>query len=196
MRSLKNPSSVSSLALVLAALCAFVACAGSAVAQRSPAAPYAGQEQNRVSTLSADDVSELLAGGGWGLAKPAEFNGYPGPAHVLELADKLELTPDQRKSVERIFKRMQAKARSLGQRYVASEIALDSVFKSGITDTGALTTRLRDAERLRAELRRAHLQAHVETAPLLTDVQKRKYAELRGYGASATPHDHQHMHKH
>ncbi len=31
-----------------------------------------------------------------GLALAAELNGYPGPAHVIELADSLELTEAQR----------------------------------------------------------------------------------------------------
>ena len=31
-----------------------------------------------------------------GLALAAELNGYPGPSHVLELADKLELSAEQR----------------------------------------------------------------------------------------------------
>ena len=39
-----------------------------------------------IKSLSQDDQSALLAGRGMGLARPAELNGYPGPAHVLELA--------------------------------------------------------------------------------------------------------------
>ena len=36
-------------------------------------------------------MADLRAGRGMGLALAAELNGYPGPAHVLELADKLDL---------------------------------------------------------------------------------------------------------
>lgn len=163
-----------------------------------PAQTYAGQEKRTISTLSTDDVEALLAGRGWGLAKPAELNGFPGPMHVLELADKLDLTEQQRKRVEQIFKRMQLRAKSIGTRYIEAERALDNVFKEGAAQTGSLQTRLRDAERLRSELRRAHLQAHVETTPVLTPEQRRKYAELRGYGAGgdhAAGHPH-HGHKH
>lgn len=172
---------------------------GATQAQRTeptpaPAHPYAGQQARTVTSLSAEDISELLAGGGWGLAKPAELTGYPGPAHVLELADKLALTPDQRTKVERIFKRMQARAKSIGPRYVAAELAIDEAFRSGKTGSGALETRLRDAERLRFELRRAHLQAHLETTPLLSTDQRRKYAELRGYG-DQDGHHRMHHHK-
>ena len=38
---------------------------------------------------------QFLAGAGMGYAKAAELNSYPGPMHVLELADRLGLTPDQ-----------------------------------------------------------------------------------------------------
>lgn len=171
---------------------------GAAHAQRAvpqPAQPYAGQQSRGVTSLSPEDISQLLAGGGWGLAKPAELNGFPGPAHVLELADKLALTPDQRTRVERIFKRMQARAKSIGARYVAAELAIDEVFRSGKAASGGLETRLRDAERLRSELRRVHLQAHIETTPLLTNAQRKRYDELRGYGAQGG-HHHMPHHKH
>jgi hypothetical protein len=39
--------------------------------------------------LSDQEVSALLDGHGAGFAKAAELNGYPGPMHVLELADRL-----------------------------------------------------------------------------------------------------------
>lgn len=174
-----------------------IAASSPAAAQRAaPAQPYAGEQTRAVSTLSADDVELLLAGRGWGLAKPAELNGYPGPMHVLELADKLDLTEQQKKRVELIFKRMHLRAKSIGQRYVAAEAAIDQVFRSGAAyNAGTLVTQLRDTERLRAELRRTHLQAHVETTPILTEAQRKKYVELRGYGVGGEHTGHQH-HKH
>ena len=39
----------------------------------------------------------------WASALAAELNGYPGPSHVLELADKLELSTEQRASMQRLF---------------------------------------------------------------------------------------------
>jgi hypothetical protein len=38
-----------------------------------------------------------------GMAKAAELNGYPGPAHVLSLATQLGLTPDQHQQVTAIL---------------------------------------------------------------------------------------------
>jgi hypothetical protein len=56
-----------------------------------------------IKALSEQQVADLQAGRGMGLALPAELNGYPGPAHVLELADKLGLSADQRASVHPSF---------------------------------------------------------------------------------------------
>ena len=147
--------------------------------------PYAGEETRAVSTLSADDITALLDGQGWGLAKPAELNGYPGPRHVLELADALQLTPLQRLSVEASFERMKARAKALGARYVEAEKALDELFKSGAADIGQLSERVAHAEKLRAELRSTHLGAHLEVTALLSPDQRKRYAELRGYAGGA-----------
>src|SRR5258705_1471679 len=59
-------------------------------------APYAGKEQRAIKALSDDEVKQYSAGAGMGHAKAAELNRYPGPMHVLELADTLELSSEQR----------------------------------------------------------------------------------------------------
>ena len=71
--------------------------------------PYAGQESRGIKALSAQEVSDLLAGKGMGLAKAAELNGYPGPMHVLERAAQLQLTPDQTSKTEALFKKVKAR---------------------------------------------------------------------------------------
>ena len=65
------------------------------------------------------------------MAKAAELNGYPGPAHVLTLAKELKLTESQRQQVQAIFDRMNAAARPLGAKLVEREQALDRLFASG-----------------------------------------------------------------
>jgi hypothetical protein len=80
-----------------------VLCAsGVAWAQTSP---YAGQEQRPIKALSDQEVAALLAGQGAGFAKAAELNGYPGPMHVLELADRLALSADPLRHVARLRQR-------------------------------------------------------------------------------------------
>ena len=62
-----------------------------------------------------------------GFAKAAELNGYPGPAHVLELAEQLELSPTQRRDTEAIFERMQTRAKAAGKRVIDEESRLDTI---------------------------------------------------------------------
>ena len=54
--------------------------------------PYAGMQTRSIKALSEQQIADLKAGRGMGLALPAELNGYPGPVHVLELSDQLGLS--------------------------------------------------------------------------------------------------------
>ena len=67
--------------------------------------PYAGLQARPVKALSDQQIADLKAGRGMGLALAAELNGYPGPMHVLELATPLGLSDDQRAKVAGIVRR-------------------------------------------------------------------------------------------
>jgi Spy/CpxP family protein refolding chaperone len=153
--------------------------------------PYAGQQHRAIKALSKGDVADLLAGRGWGLAKPAELNGYPGPAHVLELRDELGLSPQQIAVVEAVFETMQQQAATLGREYVEAERALDALFAAGTATPQALARHTDAAGRLHAALRRTHLEAHLQIRPLLTAEQIARYRRLRGY-AEMEHHKHAH----
>jgi hypothetical protein len=58
--------------------------------------PYAGLQARPIKALSEQQVADLRAGRGMGLALAAELNGYPGPLHVLELSKELDLGQSQR----------------------------------------------------------------------------------------------------
>lgn len=163
---------------------ALLAAAGllAAPAMAQTPSPYAGVEGREIKALSEAEVEGLLAGAGMGFAKAAELNRYPGPKHVLELADELRLTPEQRAATEESFERMQAKARELGARLVAAERDLDRAFADGAVDAGELRRRTAGIADLEGELRYVHLAAHLETRDLLDDGQVAHYAWLRGYG--------------
>jgi Spy/CpxP family protein refolding chaperone len=114
------------LALVLAATAFAIP-----VRADNQSAPYAGQQARSVKSLSAEDVAALLKGEGMGMAKVAELNGYPGPVHVLTLANELGLTESQRQQVQAIFDRMSAAAKPLGAKWVEREQVLDGLFVRG-----------------------------------------------------------------
>ncbi len=166
---------------------------------KQTAQPYAGQQARAVASLSDEDVQGFLDGRGMGLAKAAELNGHPGPMHVLELAEELTLTSEQRQAVKAAFDRMKAKAKALGETYVKAEQAVDQAFKSGTADAAEVAARVAEANRLLGEVRLSHLQAHVEITPLLTPEQRTRYAVLRGYAGSGVAHQpdkHHHKPKH
>lgn len=160
--------------------------------------PYAGEERREVKSLSAEEVESLMKGEGAGMARAAELNHYPGPRHVLDLADKLKLTPAQRERAQKIFDAMRAEAVRLGAQVVEAERALDALFARGEADAPGLERASREVGRLRADLRAAHLRAHVEMRAALTPEQVRLYDELRGYTAPGGhgPGQHQHQRQH
>ena len=86
--------------------------------------PYAGMHTRSIKALSEQQIADLGAGRGMGLALAAELNGYPGPSHVLELADKLELSADQRAGMQRLFDSMKAEAMPIGARLIEQEAEL------------------------------------------------------------------------
>jgi hypothetical protein len=115
------------------------------------------------------------------LALPAELNSHPGPAHLLELADALELDPAQRTAIEELFDAMQARAIDLGAALIDAEAALDSGFENGGLSQDDLRQLIMTAETLRAELRFLHLSQHLRTVNILTGQQIAQYDVLRGY---------------
>ncbi len=157
---------------------------------------YAGQEQREIKALSSEEIQNYLAGKGAGLAKAAELNHYPGPAHVLELADKLQLSEEQKARTKAIFDGMQKEAARQGKALVEKEQELDRLFAAGAVTTDSLHSTLKQIGELQAGVRRSHLQAHIEQQAVLTKAQIAKYDALRGYGAQDNAEQGGHSHKH
>lgn len=171
---------------------------GSAAAIVSGAqpSPYSGQENREIKALSAEEVATYLEGKGMGLAKAAELNHYPGPAHVLALANELDLTPDQRARTQVLFRTMEVDAVTLGKQLVTREQELDDLFANRTITKEKLQQALEAIALLQGKVRQVHLQTHLVQAEILDAKQIRKYDELRGYAQSADStrpgHPHQH----
>lgn len=167
---------------------AFVLAAGTASAQ----SPYAGMQTRPIKALSEQQVDDLKAGRGMGLAMPAELNGYPGPLHVLELADKLALTTAQRDAFKTMFASMKAEAVPLGEQLIALEGRLDRQFADRTVTPDTLAATTAQIADVQGKLRNAHLKYHLTAADALTSDQRNTYAMLRGYGAGHQGHGRQH----
>ncbi len=169
--------------LVVAALMV-TALAGPASAQHHQQpqhTPYAGFQQREVKALSAQQIADLRAGRGMGLALAGELNGYPGPLHVIELAEPLHLSTVQRQRVQELFEAMRAEAVSVGEQLIAQESALDRAFAERKIDADSLGRLTAQIGETQGRLRAVHLKYHLTTAGLLTDDQRHRYAALRGY---------------
>lgn len=155
---------------------------GAAAAQHKHGnTPYAGLHQRAVKALSEQQVADLRAGRGMGFALSAELNGYPGPLHVLELADQLRLNPEVREKIQDLFNAMKAEAVPAGETLIAYETTLDGAFVSRTISPESLTTLTAEIGQAQARLRAIHLKYHLMTADLLSPSQRERYRELRGY---------------
>jgi hypothetical protein len=147
---------------------------------------YAGQQSRAVKSLSEQEVADLLAGNGMGLAKAAELNRYPGPRHVLDLGGELGLSEQQIEAVRTVFARMRREAQSLGAMIVERETMLDRLFAEARIGAGLLEAETAVIAELQGRLRRVHLAAHLDTRQVLTTEQVDRYTIARGYGTRAT----------
>jgi len=164
----------------------------SAASAGQSAMPYAGQQTRAIKALSDDEIAALVNGEGMGLAKAAELNGYPGPAHVLTIAQQLKLTDQQHQQIQAIFDRMSAAAKPLGAELVERERALDQLFAKGEITPDGLTAETTAIAELQGRLRYTHLAAHLETRALLSADQIALYRRLRGYGEPGASMRHHH----
>jgi Spy/CpxP family protein refolding chaperone len=153
--------------------------------------PYSGLEARPIKALSDQQIADLKAGRGMGMALAAELNGYPGPVHVLELAEPLGLTPGQRDRMAELFEAMKAEAVALGETLIAAEASLDRQFAAKTVTEASLVESVQAIAARQAALRAAHLKYHLDTVEVLTRDQVARYAALRGYGGGAAkPHQH------
>src|SRR5262249_40158483 len=166
--------------MALFALLAMVATTATGIAQ-SPS-PYAGQEQRTIKALSDEEIRDLLEARGMGLAKAAELNSYPGPLHVLQLANELGLPDPQRKPTDTLYPTMRQRALSIGRQIIeAEQRALDRAFANGAIEPATLRSQVTAIATLQGKLRAVHLEAHLAQRSLLTPEQIAQYDALRGY---------------
>lgn len=172
---MKNMYPIAAGAVVLLA-----ALSATAMAQSSQ--PYSGMQSRAIKALNDQQVADLRAGRGMGLALAAELNGYPGPSHLLELSDKLGLTPDQHSALKGMFDAMKADTIPIGENLIAQEERLDRLFAEQTVSAERLKESTRNIGETQARLRNAHLSYHLQARAILRPSQIRQYAELRGYG--------------
>jgi len=121
-------------------------------------------------------------GRGFGMAFVADQQGYPGPLHVLELKDRLKLTPEQEAKAQMLLAAMFAESRPKGERLLEAERKPGSLFSEGRADEASIRSAVADVERARGDVRLVHLMFHLKMREVLTDEQRRLYHEARWSG--------------
>jgi hypothetical protein len=125
-----------------------------------------------------------------GLARPADINGYPGPLHVLEQADALGLSSDQRSAVQALYDQMRSEASAIGEEFLTQYGALGLAFRDGTITPEVLSERTGEMGRVEGALRATHLKYHLSTEAILTPGQIKAYMRLRGYTDDPMPTNH------
>lgn len=142
--------------------------------------------------LSHERVEQYRSGAGMGYARAAELNHFPGPMHVLELADKLSLTAEQRAATKRLMDEHKAAARAIGAKLVEAERSIEDLFRSGDVQREKLARAVADAATLEGQYRLSHLETHRRMRALLSEEQVKRYDELRGYAKGQHGGGHKH----
>lgn len=152
-------------------------------ADHSHKSKYAGEEKREIKSLSETDIEELKNGKGWGLAKAAELNGVPGPIHLLEMKEEIDLSAEQIRAIEEIYKKMQQDAIPLGLELIELEKELNDHFANRTITEELLRGLLETIARVYGRLRYVHLSAHLKTPDILKSEQIARYNKLRGYSS-------------
>jgi Spy/CpxP family protein refolding chaperone len=159
------------------ALGVVVLAAGLRGADAQPVAPTAapgGPSAHMLAQTCATAFEKKIATGrGFGMAFVADHNGYPGPLHLLELEERLKLTPDQEAKAQAMMSAMFAESQPKSARLLDAEVKLAHLFASGRADEASVRAAVTEVEKARTEVRLVHLMTHLEARDLLTDEQRR-----------------------
>ncbi|MCX4188027.1 periplasmic heavy metal sensor [Methylophaga sp. OBS4] len=155
--------------------------------------PYQEQQNREIKALSDLEVAGYLTGKGMGYAKAAELNNYPGPRHVLDLANELNLSQEQTRQSRALLDDTQTHAGQLGEQLVAKERELNQLFADSMIDDDNLARLLTEISILQTKIRYVHLRAHLQQKAVLNQQQLQRYQQLRGYDRQQ-PNQPHHMH--
>jgi len=174
---MKTKVTIQILVLMLIATFAF------SEADHSHKSKYAGEEKREIKSLSATDIEELQNGKGWGLAKAAELNGVPGPVHLLEMKEEIDLSAEQIRAIEDIYMKMKQEAVPLGRELIELERELNNHFANRTITNELLRQILQKIAQVHGQLRYVHLSTHLKTPDILKSEQITLYNKLRGYSS-------------
>ena len=147
-----------------------------------------------IAVLAATAGSAQAQHGGYAgqESRDIELNHFPGPMHVLELAEQLALSEEHLAMTRKLMDQHKREARSIGTELLDAERALEALFRQGSPDEAALARAVREAAALQGDYRLSHLETHRRMRAVLTDEQVKRYDALRCYSSPQTEHKYRH----
>jgi Spy/CpxP family protein refolding chaperone len=97
------------------------------------------------------------------------------------MAEKINLTGEQKRKIQKIYNDMKVAAVTLGKQLIRLEKELNNGFSNSTINQTLLEKSVREIEKVRAKLRLVHLSTHLQTPNILTNEQIILYNKLRGY---------------
>lgn len=107
---------------------------------------------------------------------------------MLELANELELTEEQKMATENIFDKMKSEAVKKGEKVISIEEEFHELIISGKAAKEAVMKMSAEIGQLRGELRAVHLTAHLRMMEIMNQEQIHRYMQLRDYGVQKHQH--------
>jgi len=143
-------------------------------------AAEAAREGTGIPALSEAQAASYLDGKAMWQASVAELNRYPSPRRVLEFAEALELSEEQRQATAKLHEETRREAIRLGKELVALEQRLNRIFVWNQATADNIVETVLGIGTLQSRLRLTHLVASVRQKSLLTEEQLQRYEELQG----------------
>ena len=107
----------------------------------------------------------------------------PGTVHLLEMKKEIDLSANQIRAIEDIYKRMKQEAIPLGLELIELERELNNHFANRTITDELLNQILLRIAQVHRKLRYVHLSTHLETPEILKYEQITLYNKLRGYSS-------------
>ncbi|MBZ0252009.1 MAG: Spy/CpxP family protein refolding chaperone, partial [Candidatus Methylomirabilis sp.] len=116
--------------------------------------------------------------GKWREEKAALQRNYPAPWRALQHAEAIELTEDQKKTIQEISDRAQADADRLHREIDAKRAPLTKAIADGTLTESLARSVTEETAKLKGEMRYLRLAAHLKTKEALTAEQVKQLAEI------------------
>jgi Spy/CpxP family protein refolding chaperone len=143
-----------------------------------------------IKPISEYNLPGVGKGEGAGSGEAAELNGYPGPAHVIQMAANLGLDDRQIGAVKAIHEEMLQAVRAIAGEVKERQHELDALFESGTVTVAALEKATSAVSEAQGRLHFVHFRAHLKTREVLTPSQISTFKQIQAQASMESAGSH------